>query len=98
MIGLFCRMPPLTASVVAGFLQMNDAVRTLDARGMRCPMPLLKLKQALNGMVAGEVIEVRTTDAGSVRDFQAFLRQGGHELQLLEQGESEFFFRIRKAA
>jgi tRNA 2-thiouridine synthesizing protein A len=91
-------MPPLTASVVAGFLQMNDAVRTLDARGMRCPMPLLKLKQALNGMVAGEVIEVRTTDAGSVRDFQAFLRQGGHELQLLEQGESEFFFRIRKAA
>lgn len=60
-------------------------------------MPLLKLKQALNGMLPGEVIEARTTDAGSVRDFQAFLRQGGHELLLLEQGESEFLFRIRKA-
>lgn len=64
---------------------------------MRCPMPLLKLKQALHGMPSGEVIEVTTTDAGSVRDFQAFLRQGGHELQVLNEGEGEFFFRIRKA-
>lgn len=64
---------------------------------MRCPMPLLKLKQALHGMTSGEVIEVTTTDAGSVRDFQAFLRQGGHELQVLNEGEGEFFFRIRKA-
>lgn len=76
---------------------MKDAVRTLDARGMRCPMPLLKLKQALHGMAAGEVIEVTTTDAGSVRDFQAFLRQSGHDLQDMQQGETEFFFRIRKA-
>ncbi|MFP5430113.1 MAG: sulfurtransferase TusA family protein [Gammaproteobacteria bacterium] len=91
-------MPGIPASVVAGYLQMNDAVRTLDARGMRCPMPLLKLKQALHGMAAGEVIEVVTTDGGSVRDFQAFLRQGGHELQDMRQGEAEFFFRIRKQA
>lgn len=76
---------------------MKDAERTLDARGMRCPMPLLKLKQALHGMAAGEVIIVMTTDAGSVRDFQAFLRQAGHELQDLQQGEAEFVFRIRKA-
>lgn len=76
---------------------MNDVVKTLDVRGMRCPMPLLKLKQALHGMAAGEVIEVTTTDVGSVRDFQAFLRQSGHELQALQEGGAEFFFRIRKA-
>ena len=54
-------------------------------------------KQALHGMAAGEVIDVTTTDAGSVRDFQAFLRQAGHELQDLQQGETEFFFKICKA-
>ncbi len=76
---------------------MTDTSRQLDARGLRCPMPLLKLKQALHGMAPGDVIEVQTTDAGSVRDFQAFLRQGGHELLALHEGEAEFFFRIRKA-
>lgn len=76
---------------------MNDAVKTLDARGLRCPMPLLKLKQSLHGMADGEIIDVQTTDAGSVRDIQAFLRQAGHELLELQEGEKEFFFRIRKA-
>lgn len=76
---------------------MNDVVRTLDARGLRCPMPLLKLKQALHGMAAGEVIEVQTTDAGSVRDFHAFLRQAGHGLLELHEGESTYLFRIQKA-
>lgn len=59
-------------------------------------MPLLKLKQALHGMAAGDEIEVRTSDPGSVRDFQAFLRQSGHHLLDMEEGEKEFFFRIRK--
>lgn len=75
---------------------MTDIPRQLDARGLRCPMPLLKLKQSLHGMVVGEVIEVRTTDAGSVRDFQAFLRQGGHVLEEMRESGTEFFFRIRK--
>lgn len=75
---------------------MSDSSRELDARGLRCPMPLLKLKQALHGMAAGDEIEVRTSDPGSVRDFQAFLRQSGHHLLDMEEGEKEFFFRIRK--
>lgn len=75
---------------------MSDSSRELDARGLRCPMPLLKLKQALHGMAAGDEIEVRTSDPGSVRDFQAFLRQAGHHLLDMEEGEKEFFFRIRK--
>lgn len=78
------------------FLQMTDTTVQLDARGLRCPMPLLKLKQSLHGMAAGAVITVQTSDPGSVRDFQAFLKQGGHELLEMNTGEKEFFFRIRK--
>lgn len=68
----------------------------LDARGLRCPLPLLKLKQRLNGMAAGEEIRVETTDPGSVRDFQAFLRQAGHLLLEQQEQEDGFLFLIRK--
>jgi tRNA 2-thiouridine synthesizing protein A len=78
-------------------LQMSETARLLDARKLRCPMPLLKLKQTLHGMAAGEVVDVLTTDPGSLRDFQAFLRQGSHELLELREDGAEFFFRIRKA-
>jgi tRNA 2-thiouridine synthesizing protein A len=77
-------------------LQMtDDPTRELDARGLRCPLPLLKLKQALHGMAAGEEIAVTTTDPGSVRDFQAFLRQSGHQLIDMSEG-AENYFVIRK--
>jgi tRNA 2-thiouridine synthesizing protein A len=78
-------------------LQMSETSRQLDARGLRCPMPLLKLKQAMHAMASAETIEVLTTDPGSVRDFQAFLRQGSHVLLEMREGEKEFFFRVRKA-
>jgi tRNA 2-thiouridine synthesizing protein A len=87
-------VPPHLPAVV--FLQMMEESRELDARGLRCPMPLLKLKQALHGMAPAAVIEVRTTDPGSVRDFQAFLRQAGHVLLERREEGGEFFFRIRK--
>ncbi|HEX4869459.1 MAG TPA: sulfurtransferase TusA family protein [Moraxellaceae bacterium] len=74
----------------------DDPSRQLDARGLRCPLPLLKLKQALHGMAPGEDILVLTTDPGSVRDFQAFLRQSGHQLLDLGEAAPEFRFRIRK--
>lgn len=68
----------------------------LDARGLQCPLPLLKLKQQLNKMQKGESVRVIATDAGSVRDFNAFVRQAGHNL--LEQIETadEFHFLIEK--
>ena len=69
----------------------------LDAKGLICPLPLLKLRQQLNQMNSGQVIRVETTDEGSVGDFNAFLRQAGHEL--VEQAERQgdcFVFVIRK--
>src|ERR1035437_8372745 len=57
--------------------------RELDARGLNCPLPILKAKKALTGMQSGQILRVLATDAGSVRDFQAFAKQTGNEL--LEQ-------------
>lgn len=52
----------------------------VDARGLNCPLPILKAKKALNDMSSGQLLRVLATDAGSVRDFEAFARQTGNEL------------------
>jgi tRNA 2-thiouridine synthesizing protein A len=59
--------------------------REIDARGLNCPLPILRTKKALNDMQSGEVVRVLATDPGSVRDFEAFARQTGNAL--LERGE-----------
>ncbi len=60
-----------------------NADRELDARGLNCPLPILKAKKALADMLSGQTLKVISTDAGSVRDFQAFAKQTGNVL--LEQ-------------
>jgi TusA-related sulfurtransferase len=59
---------------------MIEVNRELDTRGLNCPLPILKAKKALAEMHSGELLRVVSTDAGSVRDFQAFARQTGNEL------------------
>jgi tRNA 2-thiouridine synthesizing protein A len=73
-----------------------DFQKELDARGLNCPLPILKAKKALADMASGEVLRVIATDPGSVRDFQAFARQTGNAL--LEQSEAnrEFVFYMRR--
>ena len=70
--------------------------RELDARGLNCPLPILRTKKSLNDMTSGQVIKVLTTDPGSVRDFQAFSRQTGHDLLASDATGGEFVFVIRK--
>ena len=57
-----------------------DIHKELDARGLICPLPILKAKKALSDMHSGEILKVMATDPGSVRDFQAFARQTGNDL------------------
>jgi len=57
----------------------------VDAKGLNCPMPLLKAKKALNGMASRERLRIYATDPGSVRDFEVFSAQSGH--RLLESGK-----------
>lgn len=54
--------------------------KDLDARGLNCPLPILRAKKALNDMATGQILRVVTTDPGSVRDFNAFALQTGNEL------------------
>src|SRR5690606_3559223 len=54
--------------------------REVDARGLNCPLPILRAKKALADLQAGQVLKVVSTDPGSKRDFEAFARQTGHEL------------------
>jgi TusA-related sulfurtransferase len=57
-----------------------QADKELDARGLNCPLPILKAKKALSDMHSGELLKVISTDPGSMRDFKAFSRQTGNEL------------------
>ena len=59
---------------------MDTIHKELDARGLLCPLPILKAKKALSDMHSGEILRVLATDPGSVRDFQAFARQTGNDL------------------
>jgi tRNA 2-thiouridine synthesizing protein A len=70
--------------------------REIDARGLNCPLPILRTKKALNDMTSGQTIRITATDPGSVRDFEAFARQTGNEL--LEHGEDAgaFWFVLKR--
>ena len=70
--------------------------KDVDARWMKCPLPILKAKKALNDMQTGEVLRVIATDPGSVRDFNAFARQTGNELLSHAELDAEFTFFLRR--
>jgi tRNA 2-thiouridine synthesizing protein A len=71
--------------------------KELDTRGLNCPLPILRTKKALADIRRGEVMKVVATDPGSMRDFQAFAKQTGHELVSAKEIEREFVFLLRKA-
>lgn len=68
----------------------------VDARGLNCPLPILKAKKALNSLQSGQTVRVVATDAGSVRDFQAFAKQTGNELVEQQTAGAEFIHLIRR--
>jgi tRNA 2-thiouridine synthesizing protein A len=77
-----------------------DFHKDLDARGLKCPLPILKAKKALADMGSGDVLRIQATDPGSVRDFNAFARQTGNELLGHEENAvpeaKEFTFYLRR--
>jgi tRNA 2-thiouridine synthesizing protein A len=70
--------------------------KQLDARGLRCPLPILRCKKGIAEIEGGQVLKVLATDPGAVKDFQSFCKQTGHELLSQEQQDEEFTFYIRK--
>jgi tRNA 2-thiouridine synthesizing protein A len=73
-----------------------DADIEIDTRGLNCPLPILKAKKALTSMSSGQLLKVRSTDPGSLRDFQAFARQTGNELIEQSTLADEFVHVLRR--
>jgi tRNA 2-thiouridine synthesizing protein A len=70
--------------------------RELDARGLNCPLPILRAKKALGEMQSGQTLRIIATDPGSVKDFQAFAKQTGNELLSSAENNKEFEFYIKR--
>ncbi len=68
----------------------------LDAKGMNCPLPVLKTRKAIKEIAVGDTLQVLSTDPGSVRDFEAFCRSTGNELLESDEENGVFIFLIRK--
>ncbi|MBU6257413.1 MAG: sulfurtransferase TusA family protein [Burkholderiales bacterium] len=75
---------------------MSEASKEIDTRGLNCPLPILKAKKALADMSSGQLLKVVATDPGSMRDFQAFARQTGHELVEQISAGAEFIHVLRR--
>ena len=73
------------------------AEQMLDAKGLNCPLPILKAKKMLSGMQPGDILVIEATDPGSVADFAAFCSQTGNELLESGQEGDVFKFKIKKA-
>ena len=74
------------------------ADHTLDAKGLNCPLPILKARKALKEVPAGGTLEILATDPGSVADFQAFCRQTGNELVEHSEDSGVYRFLIKHTA
>ena len=70
--------------------------KELDARGLNCPLPILKAKKSLADMQSGQVLKIVATDPGSVKDFQAFAKQTGNELLSQADADKEFVFYLKR--
>ena len=75
---------------------MADAV--LDAKGLNCPLPILKAKKALKDVPAGGTLEIVATDPGSVADFEAFCRTTGNELLESKTEDGVYVFLVKHTA
>jgi tRNA 2-thiouridine synthesizing protein A len=73
-----------------------DFDKELDARGLNCPLPILRAKKTLNELASGQVLKITSTDPGSVKDFAAFAKQTGNELLSSSEAGNEYTFYMKK--
>ena len=76
---------------------MTNVAEKLDARGMNCPLPILKTRKAINQIKIGEILEVSATDPGSVKDMASFCEQTGNRLVASNESSDGYVFLIEKA-
>ncbi len=76
---------------------MTDEVRIVDARGLLCPLPVLRARKALREVAPGACIELRATDPAASKDVRAFCAETGHALELAGEADGLLSFVIRRA-
>jgi tRNA 2-thiouridine synthesizing protein A len=74
----------------------TEIAQEVDARGLNCPLPILKIKKALSAVGDGEVVRLLATDPGSVKDIQAFCSQTGNELVDSDEADGDYRFLVKK--
>ena len=75
---------------------ISGEVTALDARGLKCPMPIVRTAQAIKGLPSGSLLEVLATDPGAVADFAAWSRTTGNEIVASSVGDGVYRFVIRR--
>lgn len=75
---------------------MSEFNQELDARGLNCPLPILRTKKAMNTLASGEILKVVATDPGSVKDMESFAKQTGNEIVSSGENGGEYTFFIKK--
>ncbi|TXC91356.1 hypothetical protein FS935_10730 [Metabacillus litoralis] len=73
-----------------------EATKVLDAKGLACPMPIVRTKKAMNDLASGEILEIHATDKGAKNDLAAWAKSGGHELIKNEEAGDVLKFWIKK--
>lgn len=73
-----------------------EVMTTIDARGLACPMPIVRLSQALAGLETGQIVKVLATDSSFVPDIEAWCRKTGHELVDITESKEEITVQIKK--
>ena len=76
---------------------MSNFDQELDARGLNCPLPILRAKKTLNAMTGGQILKIMATDPGSIKDFKAFAKQTGNEQLDSSEVDGEFHFTLKKS-
>jgi len=77
---------------------MQNVDSELDARGLNCPLPILRAKKSIQALGAGQILRIMATDPGSVKDFESFCKQTGNELLDSTEQDGEFIFLVKKSA
>jgi tRNA 2-thiouridine synthesizing protein A len=75
---------------------MSEQIHELDARGLNCPLPILRLKKMLAQIESGEVVRMLATDPGSLKDSESFCKQTGNTLLSTSEKQNSFEIEIRK--
>jgi tRNA 2-thiouridine synthesizing protein A len=77
-------------------MSAQTITKTLDLKGLLCPMPVVKMAKAIKEVEIGELIEAFATDPGVMADMPAWCRSTGNELVTLEKLDKQFHFIVRR--